>query len=589
MSETNPLLDLLIEADRPKSAIAYATQSNTSVVPQTTPRGSVAALTSYWKFIEYIRFKGGTENFGAVHRELAEFISTPQTACTGRYQNAKLGTNKHRRRLVLIPRGHLKSTLCSVGYVLWRIYRNPNIRIAVGCATQALALQFVREIKQYLENEDLQDSIWNKRPHIPGRLVPTLDKAGAKRRDRLREDDDGTEAVDKKIVWRSDAIQVIRSSIMREPTVLATSPGSNVTGMHFDLIIKDDLINDDTVATPEKIEKTLEWAMDIESVLDPQRKVLLHKAADQDVWELVGDEDLVLGTRYARHDYYDYIIESADTLGYETFTRNVYKNGVDSKDGYLWPEKFNDFVIDNLKKRVKPRRFASQYLNSIIVEEEQVLKMSQIVPVDPRYIEVFEGYIVVNLPNQEAVRVFPQLVLDPAISQKKTADNTVMLVGGVDFNRNLYLFEFVYGKFLPEKMISAMFELAAKWKVTRVTVEVVAFQKVIAHMIRSAFGRYRPIGINEYIPKGEKKARILTYLEPVFNNKMVYANTKILGIPQFREEVEYFSTNVNSTVHDDFVDAMAILVEVASPTIKKYRSSDRTIPFAINSKYGGIY
>lgn len=584
MSETNPMLAAIREADKPKSKYTTA-----EAAPTDLKRGSIGAISSYWDFIKLLRFKGGINSFSLIHRDIVSFLTEPQSACSGPYRLGGINTNAGRRRLLLIPRGHLKSTLCSVGYVLWRIYRNPNIRIAVGCATKDLALQFVREIKQYLEDEELQDTVWNKRPHIQGRMIPVLDKAGARRRDRMREEDDYTEATDKKVVWRSDAIQVLRSEIMREPTVLATSPGSNVTGMHFDLFIKDDIVNDDTVATEDKIEKTLNWAQDLESVLDPQRKVLLWKHGDRDYWEIVGDEDITLGTRYAKHDYYDYLLENADTLGYKSFVRNVYVNGQDASDGYIWPEKFNDYTIQNLKKRISPKRFASQYLNSIIVLEEQPLKIDNIHWVNSRYIEINGSYVTVALPEKQAVNVMPHLVLDPAISQKKNADNSVLLVGGVDNDRNLYLFEFAYGKWLPEEMIAHLFRLAAKWNCMRVTVEVVAFQKVIAHMIRSSFARYKPIGVIEYTPKGEKKGRILTYLQPLFDNKMIYAAHTIALIPQFREEIEYFSTSVNSNIHDDFVDAMAILVETAIPTFKNYKEKSNVLPFGVNRKYGGIY
>ena len=43
------------------------------------------------------------------------------------------------RKLVLIPRGHLKSTICSIGYPIWRLCKNPDLRIAVISSTQPKA------------------------------------------------------------------------------------------------------------------------------------------------------------------------------------------------------------------------------------------------------------------------------------------------------------------------------------------------------------------------------------------------------------------------------------------------------------------
>ena len=557
--------------------------------------GSWGALTDYWKFIDHINFRGGTRNFSQVHRELVQFLTEPQVSCVGAFSKGRIYTNYGRRRLILVARGHLKSTLCSVGYVLWRIYRNPNIRICVSTATKDLALQFVREIKQYLEDEELQERIWNRRPHFKGRLVPVLDKAGFKRRDRLRQEED-TEAQDKKIIWRADAIQVMRTEILKEPTVIALSPGSNATGMHFDLMIKDDIINDDTVATPKKLNDTLDWAGEVESLLDPQRKVLLFKGYgtkdSPDFWEIVGDEDVVLGTRYAKDDYYGYIIENNHILNYKIFQRNVYKNGEDNKDGYTWPERFNDFVVDNLRRRLKPKRFASQYLNKIIAEEEQIFKYDSIKIIDSSWCEMEDGKIRVLFPNKGAVEVIPQFVLDPAVSQKKNSDNTVLMVGGFDSERNLYIFDCRWGKMLPERIIQEVFSLADKWKLYKLTIEVVAFQQVLVHMIRSAFNRFRPICISEYRPRGEKKARIASMLEPYFSNEKIYVAKNVIVIPQFREEIEYFSNDYSSHMHDDFVDAMAIIAEIGQPAPKenKLRSNrGRLIHMSINTRYGGIY
>ena len=78
----------------------------------------VKALTSLRSFCDLIQFRGGTKAFGKVHLELMDWLSL---------SNEEKGT----RKLVLMPRGHLKSTICSQLYPLWRIYQNPNIRIFI--------------------------------------------------------------------------------------------------------------------------------------------------------------------------------------------------------------------------------------------------------------------------------------------------------------------------------------------------------------------------------------------------------------------------------------------------------------------------
>src|SRR5512141_1086420 len=160
----------------------------------------VRALFDFWEFVDLIQFRGGKKAFAQCHYELITWADT----------------HGKDRELILMPRGHLKSTIMSVARKLWRIYQNPNVRIYVGTSTRFLATAFVRQIKQYLEDPFLQEYVWNDRPHIDGRLVPLMDRTSRSRRNDLGD----TEAADKKVVWRADAIQVVRSDIMSEPTVV---------------------------------------------------------------------------------------------------------------------------------------------------------------------------------------------------------------------------------------------------------------------------------------------------------------------------------------------------------------------------------
>ncbi len=554
------------------------------------------SLSSFWKFLDYLDYKGGTSHFSEFHHDLADFVAKPQQENVFIRYNGRLpqlpDSGTERRRLVLVSRGHLKSTLCSVAYVLWRIWRNPNIRIAVCTATKDLALQFIREIKQHLESEDLQERVWNNRPHIEGRMIPVLDKVAARRRDRLRWDDEFTEAQDKKVVWRADAVQVMRDKIMKEPTIIASSPGSNITGMHFDLVIKDDIINDDTVATDQKIDKTLSWVQDLESVLDPQRMVLMGKIGKKHYFEVVGDEDVVLGTRYALHDYYGWLLENMDTLEYSTFIRNVYKNGRDNSDGYTWGEKFNDTVVERLKKRQGARRFSSQYLNSILVEEDMILNPTQLRKFTLDWANGAEvkqgGFIEWRMKNDldevKSYRVKPIIMIDPAISEKKNADYSVIALGGQDENRNLFIFDMIYGRMQPDRIVDSLFMIANKWQCNVCHVETIAYQQALIGVIQMSFKKYRPIVLRDYRPKGEKKGRIATYLEPLFTNRMIYIHSHLFSCQEMVEEMTYFP---QATVKDDIIDTFAMIAEVTMPTASK-KGKRNVIPFrAVNKKYGG--
>jgi len=547
----------------------------------------VDALHDYWAFLDLIKFRGGTKAFSAIHKELSEFLTIPQRL------ESFTGENDPRRRLILMPRGHLKSTLCSVGYVLWRIYRNPNIRVVVGTADKKLSLAFVGELKQYLEDEELQERVWNNRPHLKGRLIPLMDTAAKKRRDRKLEMEEFTEAQDKKIVWRGDAIQVLRPDIMKEPTVLAASVGTVITGLHFDIGILDDIVTFKNTTTPVLMEKTLTWVRDLDSIIDPAKEVTIGTGKNA-VTEWVGDEAVVLGTRYAKGDYYGYLLHEVDateefgddTDQYMLFSRNIYVNGTDDSDGYIWPERFNANVIAKIKARLRsPKKFASQYLNRILADEDTVLRKEHIQYIHSTAIEIQTNITLIRFKDLVTpVVVRPVLVVDPAISQAKKADNTCLMVGGLDHERNLYILDCKVGKFTPNQTVQHILDLTEKWKLHSVTIENVGFQASLNYSLRDAMrAKNRTIVIREWRPQhmGKKVERITAALEPIFTNHKIHMMTWLAQVPQLMEEIEFFGA---SGIKDDTLDAMSIVVETAVATPER---KPRVVAKVWNSKYGG--
>ena len=544
----------------------------------------VRALFDFWAFIDLIEMHGGNKSFDQTfHKDMCHFTSQTQSF-----------NCDNRRKLGLVARGHSKSTLGTVGKSLWRLYRNPNIRICVATATKPLALQFVSTAKQYLESENLQNKVWNNRPHIQGRLIPILDKAGASRRNQRWDLGDYTEALDKKVVWRADALQVIRSDIMAQPTILASSPKSNITGMHFDVVILDDIINVDTVATEDKRANTLQWAKDLESIVDPARSVEIVPGFK----EIVGDEVDIWGTRYHIEDYYQHILDNLEDYGYKLFFRNVYKNGTDSSEGYIWPERFEEKTVNRIKKIQGVVVFSAQYLNKVVTSEEVIFDIERIRYLGATAIEEHpskRGFVRITRPNpmteeMEKIDLRPFAVIDPAISTKKTADYSVVMVGGVDHERTLYVLDFRFGRWLPHDLIKNTYDLLDKYEMAAVNIETVGYQLALLQMFKAAFGKYRPISLIQYKPKGKKEDRIKFHLQPLFDNNQIFIMGWMKNCQEFMDELSYFPT-----VHDDIIDAMSMVVEVSSPTKKAEKKliygnmRDNVIrgKFVRDTRYGG--
>lgn len=550
-----------------------------------TTKQKIDALYDIWAFADLIGFRGGSKAFASFHRDLTKFLCETQ----------RQETEDNRRRLILAPRGHLKSTVCSVLYVMWRIYRNPDIRILVASNLKRLSRAFIRELRQYFEDKWLQDNVWSQRPHIEGQLVPALSAADRRKRNSLRNNNDGddTASEDTKFIWSMEALQMNRPTLMKEPTVQALSVGTTVTGDHYDLLILDDIVDFDNSNTEDKAENIIEWTRDLESVLDPRQEHSYTYAATgktENVKQIefidyVGDESVVLGTRYYQWDYYGYIIEEKELLGYVVFSRNVYVNGDNDEDGYLWPERFSASVVELIQRRLNSfRRFASQYLNRIVTSDEQTLPPEQVQYLAVSSISALgNGEVEVKTGLTTKVKVRVMLVVDPAVSQKKTADNTVLTVGGYDSDKKLYIFDIRCGKYTPSETVKHIFELADKWQLNSVTLETVGGFAMLSYIVRDAFKTHRPLAIREFRPKGEKKARIENFLEPHWVNSSVYLSWHLNNVTQLKAELDSFPLG-----HDDILDTFAIVAELCTPAVKSSTRRAQVPRKQYNNRYGGV-
>jgi predicted phage terminase large subunit-like protein len=565
----------------------------------------VRALADKWFFLDLLGFHGGCQAFGKVHKELLEWYDTDERVS--------------KRDLILMPRGHLKTTIVTVLEILHSIYVNPNIRIYVGSAGKALSRAIMREVVATLTDPWLQDNLWNDRPHIEGRLIPLMDKVAQKRRnyhqtdsmefsewdDDMMNQTEQTQDTEqtKKVMWTQEAIQVLRPYTLREPTVAVGSVDSPVTGFHYDKLMFDDIINFDNYDKPEKIERLDTWRNDMFSVLDDEY-------FDEDLYEtlcsvtrnkkfkevfkklsFVGGDCTVVGTRYFRHDWYKSIIDDTESV-YRKWVNNIYHNGHNNEEGYLWSERWNEEIETKKRKETSKKHFYAQYLNEVIVTEDQTLPFDKIQFIHASQISTRGGTIRVYIELTEGetkrtVEIVPMMVIDPAATCNKDSDFTALAVGGKDKDKNLYILDVRLIKASPDKWIREMYKLMEKWNLKSTYLETISFAVSLKDTIRQYYKEFYPISIRDYRPtqKASKKERIESGLEPLMSNNMLYMTT---WCKSNNELVDQFNFFPSETVHDDGVDAVQMLNEVCKPTITNHDKQKVSVTHS-NSKYGGVY
>jgi hypothetical protein len=168
--------------------------------------------------------------------------------------------------LVNTPPEHAKSTTLTVGYVVWRICQDPNIRVLLISKTQDMAKKFLLSIKERLaESEAYADLQTAFGP--PGGFA------------------EGAAS------WTADKIYVAgRDSGEKDPTVQAVGIGGHIYGSRCDLAIMDDCVDH---TNHQQFESQITWI----------QNQVGSRVAD------AGGRMLLIGTRMETVDLYSEILK----------------------------------------------------------------------------------------------------------------------------------------------------------------------------------------------------------------------------------------------------------------------------------------
>ena len=238
--------------------------------------------------------------------------------------------DKARRLLYLYPAGHGKTSLMAVIYPIYRLCKNPNIRITIVASDEDRAKDILSEIKGELEgNKDLL-KVFGK--------FETKDS------------------------WAATQITIAqRKKNLKDPTIRAVGIGGAKQGPRADLVIFEDVAdpkNSDNEAGRKMIARTLWYSV-------------LRWMDNPDDFQIIAT-----GTRVAFGDIYEDIIKKARLQeSASSFVREADKwvvkvaqacNG--SFEKVLWPEKFpKEFLMG--ERELDPIAFDQRFRNIVRSDE----------------------------------------------------------------------------------------------------------------------------------------------------------------------------------------------------------------------------
>lgn len=434
----------------------------------------------------------GKQELGVFHKKLCNFVTD----------------DMHKKKLILMPRGHLKSTLITIGYSVFRIVRDPNVRILLLNATWQMAVDFLTEIKRHLTANE--------------RLIELFGPLA-----------EGNEE------WSQDRITLKRKNHnIKGPTVWAAGVETNLVGSHPDLIIMDDVVSRDNVETQESRDKVILRYKDVLDLLEP------------------GGQLIVIGTRWAEGELYSWLMDKDTGIAesYDIMIKKAYEGNLTTGEGFvpLWPEKF---TREELITRLREKgwyEFSAQYMNNPVPDENATFKRRWFQPYDPE-----------DIRGKDLTKV---ITIDPAIALTKEADYTAMVVTGIDIFGNIFILDMVRAKMTPNQIVAKIFELNGIWRPNTIGIETIAYQKALAYTIKDEMvSRRRSLPIVEVRPEERSKDQRIKGLQPSYENLKVF-HPKNHPLTRYLEDE--LATYPRGR-HDDLIDALSYALDLLFPPRKK--------------------
>lgn len=442
---------------------------------------------------------GDRVELGNFHRELCDFVDA----------------NPTRQKLILVPRGHLKSTLVTIGKVLQWIAEDPSVRILIANATYSMAVAFLNVIKRHLENNQEFMQIF-------GPIAANPEK------------------------WSENAITLRSAKNIggdKESTVFCYGTGGNLVSQHYDKIILDDVVNEDTVNTKEQIEKTIQFYRACQPLLEKNGELI------------------IIGTRYREDDLYGWIMDKENGViqDFDVFERRaIYdelwdqSKGIYVKGRLLWPEKYGLKEISEKRRKMGPYEFSANYLNVPVQPDSADFKC-----------EWFKYYDPTDL---RGVDLNKYLLIDPAISQEKEADYTAMVVVGVDMNNNIYVLDILKERMTPNDIINEIFRMNERWHPQTIGLEEVAFQRALRYTIQKEMQlRKKYLNITELKPRARNKDQRIKGMQPQYANGKVLHNRDLVFNIYLEDELLRFPRGK----HDDIIDALSYCLDLIHPPVRR--------------------
>jgi hypothetical protein len=320
-----------------------------------------------------------------------------------------------------------------------------------------------------------------------------------------------------------------------------------VEGGHYNWLKLDDLIGEKARDSDTIMRTTLNWFDNINSLLTE---------FEVDGWDLTG-------TRWAYSDVYSHAMERygidldnsiptcispRELKAFSGGVLGVYARGAIEDGIPVFPEQFSLKKLEILRKNrlVWAAQYANNPMESGLNEFSWPIKFYN--TNSKRDVVVFEG-------ESSFKRKFDELniyiLTDPSMGESLAADETGIVVVGVDKKFNIFILETIKKRLIPPAYVDEIFRLNLKYRPEVIAIEEVNFSGIYKYWIQEKGKELRIYPpIRSYKP-GTKRTKLgrIRGLSHFFSAGQVYIHE---GMHDFRDEYEQFPMGQSEHLLDAF-------------------------------------
>ena len=152
--------------------------------------------------------------------------------------------------------------------------------------------------------------------------------------------------------------------------------------------------------------------------------------------------------------------------------------------------------------------------------------------------------------------------IDPAISQKQTADSTAIVTVWLDKkNNNVYVIDITSGKFTPDEIIRHTFNIVDKFRPIKVGIETNQFQKMLEIEIKKEMRKRNKFFMLEWQRSSmNKEAKIKSVLQNRYANAAILHQKRWIWVSELESQALKFP----NWKHDDILDSLSMAIMMLS-------------------------